>query len=409
MRRIAFWLMIGFVFTAPWEVAIKFDAIGRVSRLFGLLAATVWAVSVVVRGRVRPPDAYIKTYFAFVLWNGFTLYWSVDPSSTFKGFITYVQIFGMALMMWDLVERERHVELALQAFVAGAYISAISVIVNFVTAPPTKYPEYQRIKALGFEVDGIALMVALAVPVAWYLATKPTSSIRLPVLTVFNFIFVPIGAFAVILTGTRGAALASVPTVVFIFWTLRSASPARRYIASAMIVVGVLAVLFVAPSGPLDRIAGSVSDVTGGDDLSGRRDLWSEAIITFFENPIGGIGLDSNRASSQFGKEVHNTPLSVLVETGMVGFVLLGATSLLVLLRAWERTGWEAWFWRSQLAVIAIGALSLSLENRKAVWIFFTLCVTGTAAMRADRAAYGRELVGSISPAGQSAPGGDRT
>ena len=52
MRKLAFWLTIGFIFTVPWEAAIHISAIGRVSRAFGLIAATVWALSVVLRGRL---------------------------------------------------------------------------------------------------------------------------------------------------------------------------------------------------------------------------------------------------------------------------------------------------------------------------------------------------------------------
>ena len=75
-RRMASWLTIAFIFTVPWEAAIQVGNVGRVSRALGLVAAAVWAVSVVLRGRLRQPDAFVKAYFLFLVWNGLTLYWA---------------------------------------------------------------------------------------------------------------------------------------------------------------------------------------------------------------------------------------------------------------------------------------------------------------------------------------------
>ena len=102
----AFWLTIAFIFTVPWEAAIQVSNVGRVSRALGLVAAAVWAVSVVLRGRLRQPDAFVKAYFLFLVWNGLTLYWAIAPGQAFKGFLTYTQIFGMILILWDLFETD---------------------------------------------------------------------------------------------------------------------------------------------------------------------------------------------------------------------------------------------------------------------------------------------------------------
>ncbi len=383
MRRWAFWLTIAFIFTVPWEAAIRISSVGRISRVLGLVAAIVWAFSVVLRGRLRQPGPFVKAYFLFLIWNGFTVVWSIDKGTSIDGFLTYTQIFGMILVLWDLFEVEHQVEAALQAFVFGAYVSCASVIVNYVTAPPTKYPEHQRIKALGFEVDGVALIIALAVPAAWYLATSPSLQPRLRALRVANFVYVPSGVFAIILTGTRGAALASVPTAIFILWTLRKASRAQRVLAWIAILAAVVAVVWIAPREPLERITGSVADVTGADSLSGRKGIWEEGLDTFLAHPIGGVGLDGHRASSSVGKEAHNTAISILVETGVVGFLLFANLVLTVLGRLKQRAGWQAWYWTSQLVVVALGSLSLSLEDTKSVWIFVTLAVTSAAGMRA--------------------------
>lgn len=386
MRKQAYWLTIAFIFTVPWEAALQLGAGSRGSRVLGLLAAAVWAVSVLIRGRIRRLDAFVKAYFIFLLWNGLTLLWSIAPGTSFTGFITYTQIFGMILILWDLIETEKQVETALQVFVLGAYISCASIVVNWLTAPPTNFPEHQRINALGFQTDGIALICAMAIPAAWHLATGPTSPGRSKLTLIVNFAYLPAAVFAIILTGTRGAAIASVPTFMFIIWSLRQSSSRRRVIAWTMLGLGVLGVMFFAPPEMVQRISGSVADVLEGDSLSGRRDIWADSLETFAQHPIAGVGLDAHRASSAFDKEAHNTILSILVESGLVGFLAFGYVAIALLTRLLQLSGWSAWYWRSQVAVLALGSLSLSLEDSKPLWILSTFAVVSAAAIRAELA-----------------------
>lgn len=379
MRKQAFWLTIAFIFTVPWEAAIQLGAGSRGSRYLGILVAAVWAVSVVLRGRIKRLDSFVKAYFVFLLWNGLTVLWSIAPGTSFTGFLTYTQIFGMILILWDLIDTEKQVETALQAFVLGAYVSSASVFVNWFTAPATQFPEHQRINALGFQTDGIALIIALAIPAAWHLATGPGSVARSKLTNALNFAYLPAAVFAIILTGTRGAAIATVPTFVFILWTLRRSSSRRRLIAWTMLAAGILSVMLFAPRHMVERITGSVADVVEGDSLSGRRDIWVDSLDTFSKNPIVGVGLDSHRESSIYDKEAHNTILSVLVESGLVGFIAFGYIVIALIARLSQLEGWQAWYWRSQIATIAIGSLSLSLEDSKAMWIMSTLAVVSAA------------------------------
>lgn len=386
MRKQAFWLTIAFIFIVPWEAAIQVGAGSRGSRALGLVVAAVWAISVVVRGRLRRLDTFVKAYFLFLVWNGLTLLWSIAPGVSFSGFITYTQIFGMILILWDLFETEQQAEMALQAFVLGAYVSSASIFVNWLSAPPPNSPEHHRINALGFETDGIALMTALAIPAAWYLATGPNSGKRSRLMTAINFAYVPAGVFTIILTGTRGAAVASVPTLILILWSLRRSSSRRRFIGWTMLGLGILGVMLFAPPEMVQRIGGSVDDVLQGDSLSGRRDIWADSLETFADHPIAGVGLDSHRESSIYDKEAHNTILSILVESGIVGFVLFGFVAIALVTRLMQLDGWAAWYWRTQVAVIGIGAMSLSLEDTKAIWILSTLAVVASVAMRNELA-----------------------
>ncbi|MBA3374735.1 MAG: O-antigen ligase family protein [Actinobacteria bacterium] len=400
MRSIAYWLVIAFVFTVPWEAAIRFNEIGRGSKALGLAAGAVWLVSAIARGRVRQPAGLHKAYFLFLIWNGLTFYWSIDTGVTKGGFITYTQIFLMLMMLWDLLDTRRAIDTAVQAYVFGAFVTSGSIISNYLADPSSRFPAHERFNALGFQTDGVALIVAIAGPAAWYLAVGPTSERRSVVMRALSFAYLPVGLFAVLSTGTRGATLASIPTVMLVIWSLRHATRASRIIAFVAVVVAVITVIEFAPRGPLARIgtAGTVTQLGDeGGALSGRWSIWAESSRVFMERPLTGVGLDAHRAAvapaishrtiyKNVEKEAHNTYLSVLAETGIFGFLLFVTVIASVFARIRHLSGWQAGYWWAQLAVLAIGAMSLSLEDSKSVWIFVALAIGMSAAIEAQPA-----------------------
>jgi O-antigen ligase len=320
----------------------------------------------------------------------------------------------MLLIIWDLFDSTEAIDAALQAYVLGAYVSVASIIVSFITETVEKFPAHQRFQALGFEVDGIALIVATAAPAAWYLAVRPRSRRRSPLITMMDVAYFPIGAFALVLTGTRGAVLASVPTVAFVVWSFRRIRGAKRIVAPAFLFLAAVLIASFAPEGMLDRIGSIGHELTGSGvatgnygegNIGGRTSTWSESLAAFLERPVTGVGIDAHRKATQLGKEAHNLYLSVLAETGVVGFLLFSWVIWTVFARIRHLTGWERWYWFAQLLLLAIGAVSLSLEDSKSVWIFLALAfASATATGGASVTQRERE---PISVAASRSPGDD--
>lgn len=397
MRRLAYYLAILFVLTVPWEAAVQIGPLGRGSKVLGLVAGVIWLLSAIARGRVRSLDRFQKAYFLFLIWSGMTFFWSIVPGTTWRGFLTYTQLFLMVMMLWDLLDSRKKVETAVQAYVLGAFVTSSSIIVKYMHSPAARFPAHDRINALGYQTDGIALIIAIAGPAAWYLATGPTWSQRSPAFRVLNFAYVPIGMMALVLTGTRGATLASIPTALFVIWSLRHASGALRATAIGAVVCASLLVYIYAPRGMLHRI-GTATTATQlgqqGGALSGRWSIWTASMHVWMHHPLQGTGVDSHRtavtpALEQFKiyktpeKEAHNTYISVLTETGLVGEFLFLNVLFSVFARLRGLTGWQRWYWSAQVGVLLIGAMSLSLEDSKSVWIFLSLAVAAAAAERA--------------------------
>ena len=405
MRRAAYYLTLAFILSVPWESGLQFGPIGTVAKVLGVVAGTAWLLSVIARGSIRPLDTFHKAYFLFLLWSGSTFFWSIAPGSTWHEFLTYTQLFVMVLVLWDLLDTRKRIESALQAYVLGAFVTGGSIIANYVSSPQARFPAHDRVNALGYKIDGIALIVAIALPAAWYLATGPTVSTRPLVLRVLNFAYIPFGGLALVLTGTRGATLASIPTALFVLWSLKHSSGVLRGMAlGAVVCVGVL-LYFYAPRGMLDRISTATTATQLGQQggaLEGRWSIWTASVDVWMHHPIRGIGVGAHRtavtpilAQSKIyktaSKKAHNTYISVLTETGIVGGLLFLGVLLSVFARLRQLSGWQRWYWSAQVGVLLIDAMSLSLEDNKSVWIFLSLAVAAAAAAR--------ETVTEIAPA----------
>lgn len=376
MRWAADAAALALVFSIPWEATVFVPGIGTASRAIGIVAAGVWLLYAAGTGRLKKPDLFHWAALLFFGWSGLTIFWSDDPAASYEGLITYLQIFVMILIFWDLFDTPARIRAAMQAFVLGAYVSVASTVWNFVQG--TSLEAYLRFGPLGFNANDIALVFALAVPLAWYLAAGPTSARSPRWLRVVNFLYVPGAALGMVLSGTRGAIVASIPTAILIVWSLQRLPPAKRLAAYALVAVACVAVVAAAPEASVDRVATVVDEITSGGDLTGRRQIWEDSIDLYAAQPVAGIGLDALPAALASGKVAHNTFLSVLVETGAIGFVLFGATLLLAIRRR-HRHVWDRVLWRVTLSVLGIGVLTLSWENQKAGWLVLGLAVSYAA------------------------------
>jgi O-antigen ligase len=117
----------------------------------------------------------------------------------------------------------------------------------------------------------------------------------------------------------------------------------------------------------------------GGGDLNQRSGLWRDGLAAFVEHPLVGVGSNMYRSVNSLGKLAHNSFISVLVELGLIGFVLFGIILTLAVIQALRQPRWDKYFWLTFLAVWVIGASSLSWEFRKPTWLLLSLMVVSGA------------------------------
>jgi putative inorganic carbon (hco3(-)) transporter len=186
-------------------------------------------------------------------------------------------------------------------------------------------------------VNAVALYLELLVPIAVWLSW--TRWHRRP----FSVGLAVLGAFALLVTGSRGAwlgAAAGLVVLVALVWRTRGLSIARfgsgptRWIV-ALVVVG----------GAILLVPTFVSRMLSGD--AGRIELWTAAWSMFTSSPIVGVGPGAwpmLRAFTPISDDnlavlatSHNSILQILAETGVIG--LLAAAWLVVTI---ARVGWRA-------------------------------------------------------------------
>jgi O-antigen ligase len=150
----------------------------------------------------------------------------------------------------------------------------------------------------------------------------------------------------------------------------------------------------VQPLSSFQRLGTTGTELTQGD-LNGRTAQWRQGIRAFMEHPVLGVGTDMYRSVNTLNKVAHNSYLSVLVEEGLIGFVMFASILAMVAWQVRLLPRWDRNFWMTVLFVWAIGASTLTWEHRKTTWLFLTFAVA--AAEVSVRSLREREAVIDVS------------
>jgi O-antigen ligase len=368
VRRAAFAFLWIFVFSTPWENLYVIEGLGTAARLAGLVAFGAWVLAALDRRKMRAPSALHALMGLFVAWSVFTYFWSADPDKTLIQAGTYLQLFAMAWLIWELapglVEQRR----LLGAFVLGGYVSSVGTLVSYAQGYS---PQYQRFAARGFDPNELGLILALSVFMAVYLGANSTGWRRA------LYLLEPLVATpAIVLTGSRGATLALAAGFAALVVNSGALFPRRKaaIVAAALAAVTIAAVS--APPAVWKRLSTIGDEVSHGGTLNARTMIWQAGLDSFRESPVAGAGSGAygRSVSKQIGGTAgldwvaHNTFLSVLVETGAIGFALFAGVALSMWLGIWRLAPGERALWLSLALTWAVGVASLTWEYRKPTW-----------------------------------------
>jgi O-antigen ligase len=370
MITLAYCAVWFFVFSVPWENAIGIPGLGAISRLTGMIAIGLTVLATVVTGRVRRWHPFHLAALLFVTWAGCSVL-VFGMVQVPKKIWTYLQLFLVLWMIWQIGRtRKRQLGLLL-AYVFGAYISAFSTIM----VARREAGLERRFTSGNFDANDLAGILALALPMAWYLS----SIYRRPLLRWVCRSYVPVAVVAIGLTGSRGGMLATIVALMVIPLSITKLSPGRLAMAIAILCIsGFLATAYL-PETVVKRLATTSSDVQTGH-LGGRLKLWVAGARAFATRPILGWGTAGFRtAISHFlptnPQVAHNSYLSVLVENGLLGFAFFLWMLLAVLRGVWGLPKLDRRFAVVLFATLALVMLPLAWEDQKPTWCILAILI----------------------------------
>jgi O-antigen ligase len=378
LRTIALGLSVILSFMIPWEGVIRIAGLGTGSKVMGYGLAAFWLATVVITGRLRKPRPFHIMLYLFVLWNAVSVFWSMHPGETAAHVATWVQLFLFALIWWDLYTTRTAVLAGLQAYVLGAYVAIGGAIVNYFIGYQF-YTHYDRYSPGETNPDGFGFIMALGIPVAWYLTVSTSAMPMDRLLKLVNYTYIPAALVGIALSGTRTALIASVPAMAF---GLISLTYLRLWARVAILLLLIVAILILLPHiqslTSFQRFSTIGSELTKGD-LNERTLIWRDGFAAFAEHPLIGVGSDMYPSINSLGKAAHNSFLSVLVEVGLIGFALFALILTIAVIQAWNQSRWDSKFWLTILLIWAIGASTLTWGHRKPTWLFLNLIIASAA------------------------------
>jgi O-antigen ligase len=375
MYTLAYAALWMFVFSVPWERLIVLTGVSIISRATGALALGLMLTVVVISGQLRRWRGLHAAAFLFVAWASIgvlILHLQEIPAKLY----TFIQLFMVMWMVWELAPTGRRVAGLLLAYVLGAYVAALETILLYHRAAG----ELRRFAAGGMDPNSLAMTLALGLPMAWYLGmTHARSSIRW-----ICRIYLPIGLFGIVLTGSRGGMITAMVALLIVPLAMTNLSAGKLVTTVVMLAIsGGLAVAYV-PDTVVERLSTTTESVQDMS-LGGRIRLWQAGFHAFIQRPVMGYGTSAfkqaiNPEMGQLTQLAHNSYISVLVEEGIIGLMLYLLMFLLVVGPILRLPRLERRFALVLLATLMVAISPLTWEDQKPVWFILGVLIAFASA-----------------------------
>lgn len=381
MRRITFWLLLLFIFCIPWEDSILIASLGSLVRVIGFVVAGFWILTILIEHRIKRFHIFHFLVLLFFLWNILSMLWSENTTGTMVRIKTYAQMFMVMLIFWEMFQSEFELIDGMQAYVLGAYVSMISLILNYIHGVTIGAFE-ARFSATGVNAVDLTLLLVLGLPFAWRLYIFGFNDRKNPILALLNLCYIPLAVFSAILTGSRTALIVIVPTIIYILRFVRT-NRQKVFLFLVILIVSSFIIYPLIPESITQRLS-TIFESFRRADLGGRVSLWWATLSIFIKHPIFGSGAGTLRTI--IGADTHNTFLSIMAETGIIGFTLFLIMLLCVFAIVVHLPNIYSWHWITVLSTWVIGVSSLSWEFRKPTWLLLSLIVIESSLLQ--RSAY---------------------
>lgn len=344
-----------FVFLSLTALTLPFDGynyggIGSFFRILGSFTLYVFLALLLLSPRiridfltsVRSPIAGVL--IAFVAWSIVTSAWAPNPNWALSRVITYVGLLGMAFAI-SVLPLSKVVGLW-RVILLG---SLISLPLGFVLPHPSPvYMESGRFSSGGKDPNDYANLVLIAFLVSMFGTASYAHGVSRSLIVLSGWF----SLMAIPLSGSR-TAIVSASLLIPLGWLTQGL---RGILVGLIVLMLFGTTTFVLKDsepfrGYYETLVGraqSLGEIGDESTWAGRIDIWRAAWYVFTLYPIGGVGLGNfawvspqysytaaliaSGREDEGGGVAHNTFLSVLAETGIVGFSLFFALQVFLFL-----------------------------------------------------------------------------
>jgi len=389
-RKAAFFFLSILLFVIPWENAVVIDGFGTISRVVAIPAFGMALLAILECGTLRMLVPQQIVMLAFLIWGGFTYFWTFSPSATVTSIYTFVQLFMLVWLIWEFAQSRKQQLLLLQAYALGSIVSSGVTLLGFFNSPGLHSGRYS---GLGFNPGDLAFILALALPISLYLAVQE----RRKILVWVDGAAAVLALSAIVLTASRVSILACIPTLFMLPFLFPKLRLSRNLLALVFIALAGCGSWLFMPESSWSRLS-TIGTAIASGTLTERTTISQIGWQVFRQAPFHGVGvgayasavehavgLASAAGVADMGSQAdplvpHNTFFSILVEQGITGCGLFVALLIALVFSASKLAKIDRLFWLCILMTWAIGAFDMPWDQRKPTWFIFGLLISAAAA-----------------------------
>jgi O-antigen ligase len=374
-----------YVVLVPFDDILRLPAFGTVTKLIAIASAGAFLLQLLRTRSFAVPNRSILWWVAFYGWMSLSVLWALDQEWALQRMETPWLLFGLYVLVAILPANRRTLWFTVALVVAGGAAAAAYGTYLFHSGINVTTAGRLFIIEDSGEIDPNHFAAALILPISLTLMLlfRVRSFWRISLVALLL-----LEMAGVVVSGSRGAMLAV--GVLFAYWLFRSG----RVAALLATAVAASIPFIVLRSSIVDRFSSAIA--SGG---AGRLSIWQVGLAAFKHNWLLGAGYGNfpmaydrfffdafQQHFAHWHRVAHDLPISVGVELGVVGLILLGGAwyGQFRMLRDIER-GSDLFDLRIALEGALLGLLATSLfldiMTYKYTWLAFMLvALTYTAA-----------------------------
>ncbi len=401
MRKIANIFLCLFIATIPlqqFQAQTLVAVSGTFTRLMGIAAAAVAAVALFQEGRIRKPSRSFMFMALFVSWAWISFVWSAQPENTVGRAMTNLQLLVMVFLLIQFSRTKRVEANFAQAYVIGCYVTLFVLLQQYnsgLTLAETHGGLVRRFTAFDNDPNELALGLALGIPFAWYQLMEGEYRLKLVgyALRVINGAYLLLAAFGILLTSSRGGLLSVTAASLIIPFSIRSLKGGKKLAVIWALVAMAFTIINYVPESSWKRLA-TLSEILEDESTRSyglqegpniRVVVWRQGFETFKTNPtVAVIGVGASSFKEGIGNVrgehfvAHNSFISVLIELGLIGFILFFGIFYYCIRSIIQMEGIRRLCWGFALLAWSVGVQFLSYEHRKETWLVLGMIMAAT-------------------------------